>query len=87
MNPMMLCLYITVIKSLPDPFFLYITPMYMYVLLCVYVLPSVHLNCINIVASGAMLQESEGVWAHIQHSTIRDLDKALSGNSSAIVWR
>ena len=39
-----------------------------------------YLNCNTIVASGAMLQESEGVWAHIQHSAIRDLDKALSGN-------
>ena len=37
------------------------------------------------VASGPMLQESEGVWTHIQRSTIRDLDKALSGNYNALV--
>ena len=38
------------------------------------------------VASGAMLQESEGVWTHIQYSTIRDLDKALSGNYMYIMY-
>ena len=35
----------------------------------------------TIVASGAVLQESEGLWAHIQHTNIRNMDKALSGRA------